>query len=260
MKNKIDTLFETKKNNILSVFFTAGYPNINDTLGILKELQDNEVDLVEIGIPYSDPLADGTVIQNASQTAIGNGMNLNILFEQLPSVVSDIKIPIILMGYLNSVIQFGVEKFYENCSKNSVSGIILPDLPLDEFEKYHKQFANTYNIKVIFLITPNTSLERIKQIDDASTGFVYVVSSNSITGKSHQDFEALEKFFQQLNQIPLKNKTLIGFGINNHSSFAKASQLANGAIIGSAFIKALSHGQTISEFVDSIKKTQPITL
>lgn len=259
MKNKIDILFESKEKGILSVFFTAGYPHLNDTSGILKELQENEVDLIEIGIPYSDPLADGPVIQKASQTAIENGMNLKLLFEQLSAMGSIIKVPIILMGYLNSVIQFGVEEFYQKCHENSVSGVILPDLPLVEFEKYHKQFANTYGIKVIFLITPNTNLKRIKQIDSISTGFIYVVSSNSITGKSHQNFEALEKFYLQLDQMPLKNKTLIGFGIGDHISFRKASRLANGAIIGSAFIKALSQRQAISEFVDSIKNTQPIT-
>ncbi len=259
MKNKIDTLFETKENEILSVFFTAGYPHVNDTSRILEELQENEVDLIEIGIPYSDPLADGLVIQKSSQTAIENGMNLKLLFEQLSDMRSNIKVPIILMGYLNSVIQFGVEEFYQNCQENSVSGVILPDLPLAEFEKHHKQFANTYGVKVIFLITPHTNIERIKQIDAVSTGFIYVVSSNSTTGNSHQNFEALEKFYQQLHQIPLKNKTLIGFGINDHASFTKASKLAKGAIIGSAFIKALSKKQSISSFVNSIKNIQTIT-
>lgn len=257
MKNKIDILFETKEKKILSVFFTAGYPKLNDTCRIMKELEENEVDLIEIGIPYSDPLADGPVIQQASQIAIENGMNLNLLFEQL-SISEPIRIPIILMGYLNQVMLFGVEKFYRLCSENSVSGVIFPDLPLAEFEKEHKQFADTYNIKVIFLITPNTNLERIKRIDEISSGFIYVVSSNTVTGKNYLDFEALNKFYLQLNKIPLKNKTLIGFGISDRSSFTKASQLANGAIIGSAFIKALSKGKATSEFINSIKHSQPI--
>ncbi len=258
MKNKIDILFETKEKDILSVFFTAGYPQLNDTGRILKELQENNVDLIEFGIPYSDPLADGPVIQNASQQAINNGMNLNLLFEQLFKETSTITIPIILMGYLNSVIQFGLEEFYKKCFENSVSGVILPDLPLSEFEDEHKRFADKYNVKVIFLITPNTSITRIKQIDALSTGFIYVVSSNSITGKGHTDFEALEKFYRQLHQIPLKNKTLIGFGINTNSSFKKATQLANGAIIGTAFINALSKEQSISAFINYINTTQPI--
>jgi len=257
MKNKIETLFETKEKEILSVFFTAGYPKLNDTCRIIKELEENNVDLIEIGIPYSDPLADGPVIQQASQTAIENGMTLYLLFEQL-SITRSCNIPIILMGYLNSVVQFGVEKFYRKCSENFVSGIILPDLPLAEFEQKHKPYADKYDVKVIFLITPNTNLERIKQIDELSNGFIYVVSSNSITGKSYQNFEALEKFYQQLHKIPLKNKTLIGFGISDRLSFTKASQLANGAIIGSAFINALSKEQAISEFVDSIKNIQPL--
>ncbi|MBK6522595.1 MAG: tryptophan synthase subunit alpha [Bacteroidia bacterium] len=259
MKNKIDTLFETKENGILSVFFTAGYPHLNDASRILKELQENGVDLIEIGIPYSDPLADGPVIQNASQTAIENGMNLELLFKQLDMASSKIRVPLILMGYLNTVIQFGIEKFYKMCSENSVSGVILPDLPLQVFKKEHEAFASKYDIKVIFLITPNTSIERIKQIDAVCTGFIYVVSSNSITGNNHQNFETLEKFYAQLHQIPLKNKTLIGFGINDHASFTKASKLAKGAIIGSAFIKALSKKQSISSFLNSIKNIQTIT-
>jgi tryptophan synthase alpha chain len=251
MKNKLKILFEQKQNDLLSIFFTAGYPNLNDTGKILKELEKNGVDLVEIGIPYSDPLADGPVIQGSSEIAIGNGMNLSVLFKQLKNTRTNL--PIVLMGYLNTILQFGIEEFYKECSLTGISGIILPDLPLDEFEKEHKIFSEKYNINLIFLITPRTSAERIKKIDSLSTGFIYVVSSNSITGNSHSNFEDLRTFYSRLQ---LKNKTLIGFGISDHRSFSNACELANGAIIGSAFIRALSRKIPISEFIASIKNTQ----
>jgi tryptophan synthase alpha chain len=260
MKNKIDQLFETKEKDILSIFFTAGYPNLNDTGKILNELQKNDVDLIEIGIPYSDPLADGPVIQHASQIAIENGMNLTLLFKQLSELKESIHTPIIMMGYLNSVLQFGLEKFYEQCYMNSVSGVILPDLPIDEFEKEHAYFANKFNIKVVFLITPRTSLERIKYIDKISTGFIYVVSSNSITGNSHSNFDDLNNFYATFKQIPIKNKTLIGFGIRDHQSYNDACKISNGAIIGSAFISSLKNRINISHFIDSIKQPQHISI
>jgi len=260
MKNKIDQLFETKEKDILSIFFTAGYPNLNDTGKILNELQKNDVDLIEIGIPYSDPLADGPVIQQASQIAIENGMNLTLLFKQLSELKESIHTPIILMGYLNSVLQFGIEKFYEQCYLNSVSGVILPDLPLAEFEKEHAVFAIKFNVKVVFLITPNTSVERIKAIDTLSSGFIYVVSSNSITGNSHSNFDELNEFYTTLKQLPIKNKTLIGFGIRDHQSFINACNIGNGAIIGSAFISSLTKNDNISDFIDSIKQTQHINV
>jgi tryptophan synthase alpha chain len=251
MKNKIDVLFETKEKDILSIFFTAGYPGVNDTTKILNELEENGVDLVEIGIPYSDPLADGPVIQQASTKAIKNGMNLELLFTQLNYRKATVSI--ILMGYLNSVLQFGIERFYQNCSLCGISGIILPDLPLDEFEKEHLPLSKKYNIHVIFLITPRTPVERIQRIDKLSSGFIYVISSNSITGNSHSNFEELERFYSQLR---LKNKTLIGFGINDHKSFSNACKLTNGAIIGSAFIRALDNNVPTHEFIVTIKNTQ----
>lgn len=255
MKNKIDQLFLNKEKDILSIFFTAGYPKLDDTSRILKELNEHGADLIEIGIPYSDPLADGPVIQEASKIAIENGMDLNILFKQLSGINSNA--PIILMGYLNSVLQFGLERFYEQCALNSVSGVILPDLPLDEFEKDHKALSEKHNIKVIFLITPKTSGERIQRIDSLSSGFVYVVSSNTITGNATDNFKELKDLFKQLN---LKNKALIGFGIHDHKSFSNACELANGAIIGSAFIRSLSKGETIENFIDSIKHSQTANL
>jgi tryptophan synthase alpha chain len=251
MKNKIDVLFETKEKDILSIFFTAGYPNLNDTTKVLNELEESGVDLIEIGIPYSDPLADGPVIQQASTKAIENGMNLELLFTQLKDQKTNV--PIILMGYLNSVLQFGIDRFYENCSLCGVSGVILPDLPLNEFEKEHQSLSKKYNIHVVFLITPRTPVERIQRIDKLSSGFIYVVSSYSITGNSHSNFEELETLYSQLR---IKNRTLIGFGINDHKSFSNACKLANGAIIGSAFIRALDNKIPVHEFTTSIKNTQ----
>jgi tryptophan synthase alpha chain len=253
MKNKIDLLFERKKNNVLSIFFTAGYPHLNDTCRILGALAENDVDLVEIGIPYSDPLADGPTIQHSSETAIQNGMNLAILFTQLRKHKTDM--PLVLMGYLNSVLQFGIERFYKECSLSGVSGIILPDLPLEEFEKEHKVLSDIYNIKVIFLITPRTSTERIKKVDSLSSGFIYVVSSNSITGNTQGNFEELQQLYSRVKFI---NKTLIGFGINDHHSFLKACKLSNGAIVGSAFLRSLTDHISISDFISSIKNTQYI--
>jgi tryptophan synthase alpha chain len=254
MKNKLDELFERKTKDILSIFFTAGFPDLNNTGKVLEDSEQNGVDLVEIGIPYSDPLADGPVIQESSKIAIQNGMNLELLFKQLKERKTTI--PVVLMGYLNSVMQFGVERFYEQCALNSVSGLILPDLPIDEFEKEHKALAETHNIKVIFLITPRTPIERVKKIDILSSGFIYVVSSNSITGNSQSSFTELQSFFDNLKNISLRNKTLIGFGINDHESFSNACKLANGAIIGSAFIRSQTKHVPISEFIDSIKNTQ----
>jgi len=250
MKNKLEKLFAEKKKDILSIYFTAGYPEKNSTIRVLKELQECGTDLVEIGIPYSDPLADGPTIQKAGQKAIQNGMTLELLFEQLQNSKSEIQIPIILMGYLNTIVQFGIENFYKGCSQSGVSGIIIPDLPIEEYELEHKIYSQKFNIHTIFLITPKTSIERIQLIDEHSSPFIYVVSSNSITGKSVDSFSKLERFYKNLETI--KNKTMIGFGIKDHQSFTKACKLANGAIIGSAFIHALSKDQNINDFINNI--------
>lgn len=260
MKNKIDELFERKEKNILSIYTTAGFPQLNDTTDIIRSLESNGVDLIEIGIPYSDPLADGPVIQDANQIAIENGMNLKLLFEQLDSIKNEIQTPIILMGYLNVIMQFGVEQFYYKCQEVNVSGVIIPDLPLDEYERFHKPFASSKGIKNIFLITPKTSIERIKLIDNLSDPFIYVVSSNSITGNDLSGFDQLEVFYDQLRSLQLKNKTLIGFGINNANKFNKACKLANGAIIGSAFIQSIKNKTTIPDFIHSIRQTQTLSV
>lgn len=260
MQNRIDTLFEKKKENILSIFLTAGYPNLNDTLSTIKILDKTDVDLLEIGIPFSDPIADGPIIQQSSMTALNNGMTLKVLFEQLQSLRTISQLPILLMGYINSVMQYGVEEFYKSCHATGIDGIILPDLPLDEFDKIHKPLSEKYNIKVALIISPETPIKRIELIDNKSSGFLYLVSSNSTTGNfkptNQNSFESLKT----INSLPLKNKILIGFGIKGHKEFKEACELANGAIIGSSFVKMLGSSidfqKDIPEFISNIKTIQ----
>lgn len=257
MKNRINHLFETKKENIFSVYFTAGFPELNDTLEIIQELEKNGVDLIEIGIPFSDPTADGPTIQKSSEIALKNGMNLNLLFKQLKNIRKSVKIPLILMGYFNPVFQFGVEKFCQKCEETGIDGTILPDLPLNEFESEYLPFFQKNKLHNILLITPQTSKTRIKQIDAASTGFIYMVSSSSTTGagKKVEDFHI--DYFEQIKDMNLTNPRLIGFGISDAKTFNNACKFASGAIIGSAFIKALQQNKplkiNISEFVATLQ-------
>ena len=256
MQNRIDTLFERKQKDILSIFLTAGYPNLNDTLSVIKILDTTDVDLLEIGIPFSDPIADGPIIQQSSMTALNNGMTLKVLFEQLKSLRTISQLPILLMGYLNSVMQYGVEEFYESCHATGIDGVILPDLPLDEFDKVHKALAEKYNIKVALIISPETPTERIKLIDEKSSGFLYLVSSNSTTGNFKTTPQNLFESLKPVTSIPLKNKILIGFGIKGQKEFSEACELANGAIIGSSFVKLLGSStdlkKDIPEFISNV--------
>ncbi len=257
MNNRINDLFKTKKENILSVYFTAGFPNLKDTVEIIQQLEKNGVDLIEIGIPFSDPTADGPIIQKSSETALKNGMSLNLLFEQLKAIRESVKIPLILMGYFNPVFQFGVERFCRKCAEIGIDGTILPDLPLDEFELEYKSFFKENNLHNILLITPQTSEGRIKQIDAASEGFIYMVSSSSTTGtgKKVEDFQT--DYFERINKMKLQNSRIIGFGISDKATFENACKYAEGAIIGSAFVKSISTNinlkDSISEFVKSIQ-------
>jgi tryptophan synthase alpha chain len=259
MQNRIDTLFEKKQKNILSIFLTAGYPNVTDTLSIVKILNTTDVDLLEIGIPFSDPIADGPIIQQSSMTALNNGMTLKVLFEQLQTLRTITQLPILLMGYLNSVMQYGVDEFYQSCGNTGIDGVILPDLPLDEFDKFHKPLTKKYNIKVALIISPETPMKRIELIDNKSSGFLYLVSSNSTTGNfkttNQNPFESLKT----ITSLPLKNKILIGFGIKGHKEFKEACELANGAIIGSSFVKLLGSStnlqKDIPEFISTIKNS-----
>ena len=223
---------------------------MNDTISILEALENSDADLIEIGIPFSDPLADGPIIQESSMVALGNGMNLNLLFQQLKNLRGMTQKPILLMGYLNSVMQFGIEKFYAKCDEVGIDGVILPDLPLEEFQMYHQKIKEALNIKVVFLVSPETKPERVKQLDSASGGFLYLLSSNSTTGGS-------KGVSKQLPKLTVTHPVLIGFGIKGKKEFTEVCEMANGAIIGSAFIQLIGKSKDfkkdISQFIDSVK-------
>ena len=255
--NRINELFHSKQENILSIYFTAGYPNLESTLTILESLQQSGVDLVEIGIPYSDPVADGPTIQHSNSVAIKNGMTIKCLFEQLEDMRSKVKIPIVLMGYLNPIMQFGVQTFGEKCKEVGVDGLIIPDLPMPEYLAVYKSTFEENGLKNIFLITPQTSKSRILEIDKNSDAFIYMVSSSSITGAKDSIEDEQENYFRRINKMHLNNPRLIGFGIGNSETFHRACNHANGAIVGSAFIKMLSGStspsQEITEFIKSLR-------
>ena len=256
MQNRITELFTKTPKNLLSIFYTAGFPQLNDTLEIALELQKAGVDLIEIGMPFSDPLADGPIIQHSSQLALQNGMNLAFLFEQLKNLRKNITIPVLLMGYLNPVLQFGIKKFFANCHKVGIDGLILPDLPLKEYTQEYKELFTEYNLSNIFLITPQTSIERIKQMDENTTGFLYAISSASTTGANKKQDSQQVSYFQKLKNQKLKNPFLIGFNIKDAESFRKANLYASGAIIGSAFIQELQNkplAATIKAFITKIR-------
>lgn len=255
--NRITDLFAQKSKRLLNVYFTAGFPNLNDTMTILRGLQVAGVDLVEIGMPYSDPVADGETIQHSNEKALANGMSLKTLFAQLADCRSEIAVPILLMGYINPVLQFGVENFCRKCQEVGVDGVILPDLPLDLFLDEYAPIFREYGILNIHLITPQTSESRIRLIDSESDGFIYMVSSASITGSVKGVSDTMQTYFERIQAMNLRNPRLIGFGINNHETFGMASQYANGAIVGSAFIRHLAENGTspegIRQFVETIR-------
>lgn len=242
--SRIKNLFERKKSQVLNVYCTAGYPRLNSTLSILHSLQANGADLVELGMPYSDPLADGPVIQASGNRALENGMTIAVLFEQLAGFRKEIDLPVILMGYMNPVLQYGFEKFCAEAAKVGVDGLILPDLPEYEFETEYGAIIQKYGLDFIFLVTPETSEDRVRKLDELSAGFLYAVSSSATTGKD-KDFTAVETYLQKLQSMQLKNPVLVGFGIKDSSTFQSACKFANGAIIGSAYIKALDEGSDI---------------
>lgn len=249
--NRIEALFEDKHNNILSIYFTAGFPKLDDTLPILQHLQLNGVDMVEIGIPFSDPIADGVVIQHSSQVALQNGMSIKKMFEQLDNVRQVIHIPLVIMGYLNPIMQFGFEAFCEKCARVGIDGIIIPDLPMSDFLADYKHIATHYGLSCIFLITPETSEERIRMIDEHTNGFIYMVSSAAVTGVQHS-FDDKIAYFNRINALKLKNPRLIGFGISNKATLDLVNNYSSGAIIGSAFIKALEETKDIEQAINSL--------
>lgn len=261
--NRISQLFDQKKENILSIYFTAGYPSLNSTLDIAEALERAGADFLEIGIPYSDPLADGPIIQNSSLTAIENGMTVKVLFEQLKDLRKRVSIPVLLMGYVNPILQYGVENFCASCKEVGVDGLIAPDLPMYEYEEMYINCFRGNNLSNIFLITPQTSEERIRKIDELTSGFIYLLSSSSTTGKDVSLSDVTENYFSRIKNMQLKNPTMIGFGISDNKSFNKASEYANGAIVGSAFVKLLgdeAYMEKIPEFISSLRGKKEVAL
>ena len=244
--NRFKALFEKKKERVLNVYCTAGFPYKDSTMEVLTSLQSAGADIIELGMPYSDPLADGEVIQESSLVALQNGMTLELLFQQLKDMRKTIHVPVILMGYMNPVLQYGFEKFCSDAKAVGVDGLILPDLPEYEFEKMYAEVIQKNDLSFIFLVTPKTSIERIKKLDQLSSGFLYAVSSSSTTG-SQIDANQVDAYLRRLQSYDLINPILVGFGIKDQESFLRACQYTNGAIIGSAYIRALSKGGDIQE-------------
>jgi tryptophan synthase alpha chain len=257
MKNRIDALFETKKKNILSVFFTAGFPAVDDTERIAGQLHASGVDMIEIGIPFSDPVADGPVIQESNTISLTNGMTLKKLLTQVKRIRAKINTPILLMGYLNPVIQYGVDKFCADFAAAGIDGVILPDLPAQVFQREYQSTFEKHGLKNVFLISPTTSNERIRSIDEASSGFIYAVSSSSTTGAKNNFSEEQQAYFKKLQGMKLRNPFLIGFGVSSHSTFSNACQFGSGAIVGSAFISLLKSAANldteIPRFVNELR-------
>lgn len=252
--NRIDQLFKDKQENILSIYFTAGFPKLEDTRPIMKALEEAGADIIEIGVPYSDPVADGPTIQESNKVALDNGMSLKKLFAQLEGMRSEIKIPVILMGYLNPMMQYGMEAFCKKCQEVGVDGIIVPDLPMQQYLDEYKEVFDQYGLRNTFLISPQTSEKRIREIDQYSDGFIYMVSSHSITGAKAGITDAQIDYFQSVKDMGLKSPRLIGFGISNRDSFLKASSYSHGAIIGSAFIKVLQQANHLEEDIKTYIK------
>lgn len=252
---RIEELFKRKQQKVLNMYCTAGYPKLDSTLEVMRALQDNGADLLELGMPYSDPLADGEVIQQSSAVALQNGMTISILFDQLKDMRSSIAVPVVLMGYMNPVIQYGFENFCAKAAEVGIDGLILPDLPMYEFETEYGEILKKYNLNFIFLVTPETKEERVRKIDELSSGFLYAVSSSSTTGNT-KDISEQEPYFKKLQDMKLNNPILVGFGIRDKQTFESACKYTNGAIIASAYIKALGSGQDVNtvtkEFLQAI--------
>ena len=259
--NRIDQAFEKKGNDLLNIYFTAGYPEFDSTVSILEALENGGADVIEIGMPFSDPVADGPTIQDSNQVALENGMTIAKLFEQLKDFREKVTVPVVLMGYINPVLQYGLDDFCAKCQEVGIDGLILPDLPMHEYLTAYKSTFEQYGLYNIFLITPQTSETRIKEIDGNSNGFIYMVSSASVTGAKKGVSDSQVTYFERIKTLGLKNPTMIGFGISDNDSFKKACAYANGAIIGSAFINLLTKlhhkkadlKEGVGEFVNQVK-------
>ena len=253
--SNLDLVFKEKSKRILNVYCTAGYPALDSTMKVMESLQKNGADIIELGMPYSDPLADGEVIQVSSIKALANGMNIAVLFEQIKDMRKSISIPVILMGYMNPILQYGFENFCKKAKEVGVDGLILPDLPLFEFEQSYGKIITENNLDFIFLVTPETPEQRVKKLDSLSNGFLYAVSSSATTGKD-KDFNVVAQYLQKLQAMQLKNPILVGFGIKDKATFDAATVHTQGAIIGSAYIQQLTKGgdieTTTSQFLNSV--------
>lgn len=258
MENRIKKLFATKKQNVLSVFYTAGFPKLDDTISVAQSLEKAGADIIEIGIPFSDPVADGPTIQESNKVALENGMSLRLLIDQVRQIRKTVHIPIILMGYLNPVLQYGVERFCQDASEAGVDGLILPDMPMEEYNAEYKSLFEQYRLTNTFLVSPTTAETRIRMIDDITDGFIYAVSASSTTGAKGDFSEEQIQYFKKLKSMKLKNAFLIGFGISNNKTFSTASAYGAGAIVGSAFINLLRNTTSlesdVSDFVASLKQ------
>lgn len=255
--NRLQQLFQQKNKNILSIYYTAGYPTTQSTLEIAKALEDAGADFLEIGFPYSDPVADGPVIQASSKQSLDQGMTLELLFEQLKDLRKIITIPILLMGYVNPVLQYGVANFCKACAEVGVDGCIIPDLPMYEYEELYKADFENNNLSNIFLVTPQTSEERIRKIDGLSNAFIYLLSSAATTGKDLDVSATARNYFARIKAMELKNPLMIGFGISDRATFESANEYASGAIIGTAFVKSLSPANLQQSIADFMKAFRP---
>lgn len=260
--NKINQLFEQQRETgrkLLSLYFCAGCPTLEGTGDVIKTLQEHGIDMIEVGMPFSDPLADGPVIQSAGTVAIKNGMTADILFRQLTEIKDEVTIPLVWMGYLNIVMHYGFEEFFRRCAEAGISGVIIPDLPFDDYLNEVKPASDRYDLRVIMMITPETSEERIRFIDDNTDGFIYMVSSASITGAQKSFDDAKVEYFQRINSMSLRNPRMIGFGISNKQTLESAQANAAGAIIGSKFVTLLNenNGDTtlaINNLLNDLKR------
>jgi tryptophan synthase alpha chain len=243
--NRIDQLFQQKQERVLSIYFTAGFPELEDTLPIMEAIEAAGADIIEIGVPYSDPIADGPTIQESNQVALENGMSLKKLFFQLQEMRQTVSLPVVMMGYLNPILQYGMEAFCKKCKEVGIDGVILPDLPMDQYLEEFKALFEKYDLRNTFLISPQTSERRIRDIDQHSRGFIYMVSSHSITGAKTGISDEQVVYFERIAAMNLRNPKLIGFGISDADSFSKASKYCQGAIIGSAFIKKIKDSKDL---------------
>ena len=253
MKKRLETVFEQKQTRLLNVYCTAGYPKLDSTVAVMNSLQKSGADIIELGMPYSDPLADGPVIQQSSAVALKNGMTIARLFDQLKDFRKEIKLPVVLMGYLNPILQYGFENFCRKAKEVGIDGLIIPDIPMYEYEKEFREIVEASGLDFIFLVTPETDEHRIRKLDALSNGFLYAVSSSSITG-SDKDFSPVTSYLKRLQEMKLKNPVLVGFGIKDKETFDLACKYSNGAIIGSAYIKAIEYSKDIEESTKSFLK------